>query len=115
MTTTSDQLANTGKTIELTNGNVLTLRYNFSALAEIEKEHGSIQKLVEIMSQGDKGPLFATLGHALWAGTSRKMPLREFMDLLSPSQTNQYSEAFGNAMKEAMGNNSGEAEAAEAA
>ena len=110
---TPDQLAASGAQIELSNGTVLTLRYTFSALAEIEKEHGSVNALIAKLKAGADGSVFGALGQALWAGTQRKMPLAAFLDLLSPAKTPQYSTAFGAALNEAMGTPSGEAKAAE--
>jgi hypothetical protein len=110
---TPAQLIGAGTQITLTNGNTLTLRYGFGAMAALEEKHGSLKVFSDIMQQGEKGPIFSVLGHALWAGTERKMPLNAFMDLLNPGKSGEYVEAFSNAFNEAMGEVPGEAKAVE--
>jgi len=95
-----------GTSIVLTNGTELSLRYGMAALAEIEKKHGSINALVKVLQEAENGPIITTLGHALWAGTSRKTPLDAFLDLLDPSQIATYVKAFEKAFSEAMGSSS---------
>ena len=112
---TPDVLNTPGSKITLANGTELTLRYRFDAIIEIEKEHGSVNALVEKLNLGEKGPVFSILAHALWAGTERKMPLPEFVKNLEPSELKAYSVAFNAAIQKAMGTEPGEASAAEAA
>lgn len=99
----SSQIAGSGRKITLTNGNEITIKYGMSALVEIEKKHGSVNALVKILENPETSSVFSTLGHALWAGTSRKMPFEAFLDLLDPKRLQEYSEAFGEAFQEAMG------------
>jgi hypothetical protein len=108
---TASELVSAGKQITLANGNTITLRYGFGAIAELEERHGSLSVFSELMQKGEKGPIFSVLGHALWAGSQRKMPLAAFLDLLDPSQTETYANAFGAAFSEAMGSIQGEATA----
>lgn len=120
---TQDNISSTisapGRHITLANGNEITIRYGLGAIVEIETHYGSINALAELLNQGEKGPMFTTLAHALWAGTSRKMPLPAFLDLLSPTRIPEYTLAFTEALSEALGTSKeaspGEAEAAPAA
>lgn len=108
------EIAAAGRTITLADGRTATIRYGFAGIGEIEAKHGSIGALMEALEKGEKGPIFSTLGHALWAGTQRKVPLEAFLDLLDPRRIAEYSEAFGEALSEGLGGDEqGEAEAAE--
>lgn len=111
------EIAAPGVEITLINGSTSTIRYNFSAMIEIENKHGSINGLLEQLNAGDRGSLFSTLAHALWAGTARKMPLEAFIDLLDPARLGQYTEAFSSALTQGLGqseDDQGEAGAVEA-
>lgn len=99
----SSQINGTGRKITLTNGNEITIKYGMSSLVEIEKKHGSINALVKILENTETSAVFSTLAHALWAGSSRKVPFEAFLDLLDPKRLQEYSEAFGEAFQEAMG------------
>ena len=112
---TAAQILGEGATIELRGGKTVALVYDFGALAEIEKRHGSVNGLVEILNQGENGPIFDVIGHALWAGTDRTIALSEFNRLLVPAKIAAYVDAFGTALSEAMGDTPGEAKAAPAA
>jgi hypothetical protein len=114
--TTADTIAAPGTTITLSTGATVSLRYTFSALAELEREHGSVNGLVVKLNKGEKGPVFATLCHALWAASQRKIPAAAFLDLLDPARLSEYTTAFSTALSLALGGDSeGEAEAATAA
>lgn len=99
----SSQIQAPGRKITLTTGNEITIKYGMSALVEIEKKHGSVNALVKILENPETSAVFSTLGHALWAGSSRKVPFEAFLDLLDPKRLEEYSEAFGEAFQEAMG------------
>jgi len=90
-----------GQTIALANGETVTIKYGFAALAVIEREYGSIQGLVAKLSDTN-GEVISTLGYALWAGTSRNVAVEAFLDLLDPRKIQEYSEAFGTALSDAM-------------
>ena len=106
----ADTIAAPGKSITLNTGNAITLRYTFSALAELEREHGSIDGLGKKLD--GSGPVFSTIGHALWAGSERKVPLVAFLDLLDPARIQEYGSAFNAALSEALGAQQGEGKAA---
>jgi len=91
-----------GAKITLTSGSVMQIKYDMAALIEVEKEHGSVTALYEKLKEGDKGPIFGTLAHALWAGTNRKMPFEAFVNLLSTHSIEEYSNAFAEAIQEAF-------------
>lgn len=112
---TAAELLAEGSTITLRDGSTTSLVYDFGALGEIEKRHGSVNGLVAVLEQGDQGPIFQVIGHALWAGTDRKIALTDFEHLLVPSRISDYVNAFTNALSEAMGTAPGEAQAAPAA
>lgn len=103
MTLTSDQIAADSITVTLDNGTELTLRYNGLALRELERMHGSIGALGAKLEQGDKGPIFSTIQHAIWAGTNMKMPLDAFLSLLRPRDFESQSAAFFAAFARDMG------------
>ena len=103
-----------GQSIALASGETVTIKYGFAALAVLEREYGSIQGLVAKLSNVE-GDVISTLGHALWAGTTRTVPVETFLDLLDPRKIQEYSEAFGTALSDAMppgDNTPGEAKAA---
>jgi hypothetical protein len=116
MTQIGNQLKADGASIVLTNGTEMKVKYDMAAIIEIENKHGSVSALYEKLKQGDKGPIFGTLSHALWAGTNRKMPYQAFIELLNPKDVEQYSHAFATAIQEAFptaeGDDSGKAETA---
>jgi hypothetical protein len=107
----SSQIQAAGRTITLSTGNEITLRYGMAALVEIEKEYGSVNGLVKALNQAENGNVFTVLSHALWAGSSRKVPLAAFLDLLDPKLVSQYSEAFGEALSESVGSGDSQGEA----
>lgn len=109
----SSQIQAPGRKITLSNGNEINIRFGMSALVELEKEHGSIAALVKVLENTETSKVFSTLSHALWAGSSRKLPLAAFTDLLDPKLIAEYSSAFGEALSESMGSgdSQGEAEA----
>jgi hypothetical protein len=100
--------------ITLTNGTVIKIKYDMTALAEIERKHGSLSKMAEEV-QG--GQFLNTLAHALWAGSPMftKVPLPAFLALLDPARIRtEYLPAMDKAMLRAMGQEeapSGEADA----
>lgn len=105
-------VASSGRKITLADGREVTIRYGFGALAELEKAHGSVNALLQQLSKGEGAAVFSILGHALWAGSSRKLPLDGFLDLLDPRQIGEYATLFGEAIGEALGD-PGEADAGE--
>lgn len=104
-----------GTTITLTNGTVMTVKYDMAALIEIEKKHGAVAGLYEKLKEGDKGPIFGTLSHAIWAGTNRKMPYDAFVNLLDIRKIEEYSNAFAEAIQEAFPSEEGDSGKAETA
>ena len=104
-----------GTSITLSNGTVMTIKYDMAALIEIEKKHGAVSGLYDKLKEGDKGPIFGTLSHALWAGTNRKMPYEAFVNLLDVRSIEAYSTAFAEAIQEAFPTEEGDSGKAETA
>ena len=107
----SSQVQAPGRKITLANSNEITIRYGMSALVELEREHGSIGALVKVLENAETSQVFSALSHALWAGSSRKLPLVAFIDLLDPRRVGEYSKAFGEALSEATGSGDSQGEA----
>jgi hypothetical protein len=108
----SSQIQAAGRTIMLSTGNEITIRYGMAALVEIEKQYGSVNGLVKVLNEAENGSLFTVLSHVLWAGSSRKVPLAAFLDMLDPKLMKEYSEAFGEALSESVGSGDSQGEAA---
>jgi hypothetical protein len=95
----------------LSTGNEITIRYGMAALVELEKEYGSVNGLVKVLNDAENGKAFTIVSHALWAGSSRKVPLAAFMDMLDPKLMEPYTEAFCSALEESVGGGDSQGEA----
>ena len=102
MTTAVDaaQVLAEGRTVTLTNGQTITVRFGFRTLAAVEKEWGSVGALAGLLATGLQGQLYTTIGNVL--ALMSDLSADEVMDLLDPTQLGEYGRAIDDSLDEAL-------------
>jgi hypothetical protein len=89
-----------GSDLVLADGSTVTIVYSARSFARIEAEYGSLNAYMTALSEGTGGKLFGLLAFTL--GLILGQPVDRVWDLIDVRRLNDYIEAMGAALIEAM-------------
>lgn len=103
MTDVAAQIMGEGRSIALSNGTTVQIRYGMKELKKIEQKFGSLQAMLTELQKGQDGMVIGTMCDLLWIGVVGWAGSEdEFMDHLKPQDIGDYVGTVSAALQEAF-------------